>query len=645
MPVDPNPFPLDIADKVDSWEKLQLLENIDPTVKVTAAELTKMVKALEYLYTFLGGGDEGISGNVPANFKNVVIDFEAAGTTHAKVVAAINALPNTPLLPGSLQIIFTNRIVLTNEGITNGFQGTPNYAVVREYFVITQKILPNQAGDLAIGTGGTTILNNGLQYFNTIDTRSYAPTENDLGDIGASDIWDAVDTTGPYSAPNGATILFIALQNGIQQIWLYIGDQEEIGLGTDPTSNNQYRLFDVGDTDPLPEYQETKPTHNNIANNNVIGLSNHEIKTYFIGGAENIIEYTYENEVLMGKALLLINAPSQPKITNSIATVAGSFIIGFEYTIKVPGNTDFTLIGAADNNVGTVFVATGVGAGPGTATQNAIQVGGNAFVVDTDMYLVVMFNGERVEFKFVDFSQNSGADLTNVAFKNQENKFTEDQEIQDGNNFRLSGENSYAILRQSGDEMVLEIRRNLLNELKATYIFTGGSFITDNKDLGDVSQKWKELFLSSYANVLGIKSVENSANKVFASDGSVVDLFQNKELGFALGDETSDIEVGTSVLTFQMPNYATTLLWVSVNVKTAPTGSSAIFDLNEGVSSVLSTKISIDAEEKNSEDSSIPPVISDATIAANAIMTMDIDQIGSTIAGTAPKVWIYYKRT
>jgi hypothetical protein len=49
---------------------------------------------------------------------------------------------------------------------------------------------------------------------------------------------------------------------------------------------------------------------------------------------------------------------------------AGAFVIGIEYTILVPGDTDFTLIGAADSVAGTVFTATGVGAGTGTATYS-----------------------------------------------------------------------------------------------------------------------------------------------------------------------------------------------------------------------------------------------------------------------------------
>jgi hypothetical protein len=50
---------------------------------------------------------------------------------------------------------------------------------------------------------------------------------------------------------------------------------------------------------------------------------------------------------------------------------AGSFVTGKEYRIKTTGTTDFTLIGASDNNLNTKFTATGIGVGDGTATTSA----------------------------------------------------------------------------------------------------------------------------------------------------------------------------------------------------------------------------------------------------------------------------------
>ena len=53
--------------------------------------------------------------------------------------------------------------------------------------------------------------------------------------------------------------------------------------------------------------------------------------------------------------------------TASIVT-STAFVVGTTYVITTAGNTNFTLIGAADNSVGTIFTATGAGLGNGTAT-------------------------------------------------------------------------------------------------------------------------------------------------------------------------------------------------------------------------------------------------------------------------------------
>jgi hypothetical protein len=47
---------------------------------------------------------------------------------------------------------------------------------------------------------------------------------------------------------------------------------------------------------------------------------------------------------------------------------AGTLIVGNTYTILTAGTTVWTSIGAANNNPGTVFVATGIGSGTGTAS-------------------------------------------------------------------------------------------------------------------------------------------------------------------------------------------------------------------------------------------------------------------------------------
>jgi len=54
------------------------------------------------------------------------------------------------------------------------------------------------------------------------------------------------------------------------------------------------------------------------------------------------------------------------RLTGATVT-AGAFVVGTSYEILTAGTTDYTLIGAASNTVGTVFTATGVGTGTGTA--------------------------------------------------------------------------------------------------------------------------------------------------------------------------------------------------------------------------------------------------------------------------------------
>ncbi len=54
------------------------------------------------------------------------------------------------------------------------------------------------------------------------------------------------------------------------------------------------------------------------------------------------------------------------RTTNTVVS-AGSFAEGSTYVILNPSNTNFTLIGAANNNTGTIFTASGAGIGSGTA--------------------------------------------------------------------------------------------------------------------------------------------------------------------------------------------------------------------------------------------------------------------------------------
>lgn len=111
----------------------------------------------------------------------------------------------------------------------------------------------------------------------------------------------------------------------------------------------------------------------------------------------------------------------------------------------------------------------------------------------------------------------------------------------------------------------------------------------------------------------------------------------------ACSDETTDLTAGTARVTFRMP-WAATLTAVRLSVNTAPTGSALIVDVNEGGTTVFSTRPQIDASATTSVGSTVTPVISDSALAADAVITVDIDQVGSSAAGKGLKVTLYVTR-
>jgi len=102
-------------------------------------------------------------------------------------------------------------------------------------------------------------------------------------------------------------------------------------------------------------------------------------------------------------------------------------------------------------------------------------------------------------------------------------------------------------------------------------------------------------------------------------------------------DETTDLTVADGKVTFRMP-YAFTLTEVRASVTTAPTGAGITVDIEEGGATILSTLLTIDATEKTSTTAATPAVIDDASLADDAEMTINVDVIGSTIAGAGLKV-------
>jgi hypothetical protein len=135
-------------------------------------------------------------------------------------------------------------------------------------------------------------------------------------------------------------------------------------------------------------------------------------------------------------------------------------------------------------------------------------------------------------------------------------------------------------------------------------------------------------------------------NVLNPTGASTADVDEAKIQSFviAASDETTDLTTGTNKVRFRMP-YAFTLTAVRCSVNVAPTGATIVVDINESGSTILSTKLSIDVSETTSTTAATPPVISDTALADDSIISIDIDQIGSTAAGQGLKVVLIGNRT
>ena len=99
--------------------------------------------------------------------------------------------------------------------------------------------------------------------------------------------------------------------------------------------------------------------------------------------------------------------------------------------------------------------------------------------------------------------------------------------------------------------------------------------------------------------------------------------------GYRYGYQAVVLFSESAKVTFRMP-YAMTLTAVRASLSTAQaSGSIFTVDINEGGTTILSTKLTIDNTEKTSTTAATAAVISDSALADDAEITIDIDQIGN----------------
>lgn len=110
-----------------------------------------------------------------------------------------------------------------------------------------------------------------------------------------------------------------------------------------------------------------------------------------------------------------------------------------------------------------------------------------------------------------------------------------------------------------------------------------------------------------------------------------------------LGDETTNITTGAAKVTMRMPYKGQFVGLPRASLATASTSGAPQFDINRGDgNSILSTKLTIDANEKTSVAAVTPAVVSDSTFDDDEEYTFDIDTAGTGAKGA--KILCYIQR-
>jgi hypothetical protein len=203
-------------------------------------------------------------------------------------------------------------------------------------------------------------------------------------------------------------------------------------------------------------------------------------------------------------------------------------------------------------------------------------------------------------------------------------------------NFRVEGDNDQELIVADAGEDKVGIGITPTAAHTAKLSLEGSMMIKERPaataDLATYGQLWVK---------------EDVPNNLYFTNDAGNDIKLTEEVFIvSLSDESTDLATGTSKATFNMP-FAMTLTSVKATVNTAPVGSTIIVDINEAGSTILTTKLSIDASELTSSTAASAAVIGGAgpALADDALITFDINQVGSSTAGKGLKVTLYGYRT
>ena len=182
----------------------------------------------------------------------------------------------------------------------------------------------------------------------------------------------------------------------------------------------------------------------------------------------------------------------------------------------------------------------------------------------------------------------------------------------------------------AGDGNLFKVQQNgnvgILTASPTTQLEVVGTISGSQLRMGNITLSGSIVY-SSGSTLMG--SAKGSSGQLLLSQGTSAPVWRDATssmIWYIDGTLATGTNQGATVT---MP-FGFTVTGIDLKVKTAPTGASLIIDLNDGGSTIFSTNAEIDASATTEDGNQ---VFSDTYLAAGSEITLDIDQVGSTIAG------------
>ena len=202
---------------------------------------------------------------------------------------------------------------------------------------------------------------------------------------------------------------------------------------------------------------------------------------------------------------------------------------------------------------------------------------------------------------------------------------------------RYEGSNAGSVLRINSNGGGTPNRFDIgWNSIHSAYIGSTNGVLALGHNIGGVLTECLNY------NIAGDLTLDSGTGVMsFKDDGvtlATIASLRQESFVIACSDETTALAAGTNKAIFRMP-YAFTLTAVRASLTTAGTTSGlTTIDIHESGTTILSTKITIDLTETTSVTAATQPVISDASLADDAQISIDLDAISGGASETGLKV-------